>query len=354
MPLEKPLPTPSQFKACLLGGAVGDVLGAPVEFDSRAEILRSYESQGITDYDVAYDRLGAITDDTQLTLFTAEGLLRAQVRHDHKGLCHLPSVVSHAYLRWLETQGYRAAAPGVTPDGILFLNPELHARRAPGTTCLQSLATATRFGQPASNNSKGCGAIMRIAPVALFASARELSEDWVFQTSVEISALTHGHPTGQIASAFFALLLYWLLKGYRLEAALHQSCLYCYRLPGTDETLHAVDRAIALSQIDPSGQRLAELGEGWVADEALAIAVYCSLISDNFEDAVVLAVNHSGDSDSTGLLTGNIRGVTDGLDALPERWLRDLELKELISTVAEDLYNLDTQSKEVWQRYPGY
>jgi ADP-ribosylglycohydrolase len=97
--------TREHFTGCLLGGAVGDALGAPVEFLNIREIRNRYGPSGITDYDVAYGRRGAITDDTQMTLFTAEGMLRADARWHLKGICYPPSVIHHAYIRWLHTQG---------------------------------------------------------------------------------------------------------------------------------------------------------------------------------------------------------------------------------------------------------
>ncbi len=93
-----------RYRGCLLGGAVGDALGASVEFLSLGEIRARFGAAGIRDYAPAYGRIGAITDDTQMTLFTAEGLLRAHNRGTQKGIVHTPTVVHHAYLRWLETQ----------------------------------------------------------------------------------------------------------------------------------------------------------------------------------------------------------------------------------------------------------
>jgi len=94
-----------RFTGCLLGGAVGDALGAPVEFMKRTEILRRFGPNGITAYVPAYGGLGTITDDTQMTLFTAEGLLRGWVRGCFKGITTYPGMTAHAYLRWLQTQG---------------------------------------------------------------------------------------------------------------------------------------------------------------------------------------------------------------------------------------------------------
>ena len=88
---------------------MGDALGAPVEFDSRSTIQDRFGDDGIRDFAPAYGSVGGITDDTQMTLFTAEGLMRAQNRMYSRGICHPPSVVWHAYLRWLRSQGQEVA-----------------------------------------------------------------------------------------------------------------------------------------------------------------------------------------------------------------------------------------------------
>src|SRR5262245_31972795 len=95
----------NRTRGSLLGGAVGDALGAPIEFDSWASIARQHGPNGVVDLVPAYGSLGAITDDTQMMMFTAEGLIRANVRDRERGVSHFPSVVRHAYFRWLLTQG---------------------------------------------------------------------------------------------------------------------------------------------------------------------------------------------------------------------------------------------------------
>src|SRR5215475_10085509 len=102
--------TLEHFTGCLLGGAVGDALGAPVEFHSIHLIRDKYGSAGITDYDAAYGRRGAITDDTQMTLFTAEGLLRAIARRRRDGVYRPSSAIHQAYIRWLRTQSESSRA----------------------------------------------------------------------------------------------------------------------------------------------------------------------------------------------------------------------------------------------------
>lgn len=100
------------IRGCLIGGAVGDALGAPVEFLNRDAILRNYGGDGVTGYVEFGDGTGAVTDDTQMTLFTAEGLLRAIVRLNGRGICDPVAVVKNAYQRWLKTQ-----------DGMFFFRP---------------------------------------------------------------------------------------------------------------------------------------------------------------------------------------------------------------------------------------
>jgi ADP-ribosylglycohydrolase len=210
-----------RIRGSLLAGACGDALGAPVEFMSRAAILQRFGPEGITSFAPAYGRIGAITDDTQMTLFTAEGILRAHVRMESRGICHYESVVAHAYARWLLTQG-GASSPMLRrerADGWLFQVSELHALRAPGRTCLSALSAMETPG-PARNDSKGCGGVMRVAPIGLFACAGDADPDRTFEIADNVAALTHGHPTGHLAAGFFAVLVQKLASGEALEPAI--------------------------------------------------------------------------------------------------------------------------------------
>jgi ADP-ribosylglycohydrolase len=130
-----------------------------------------------------------------MTLFTAEGLLRATMRWLDWGICHPPSVVHHAYLRWLLTQHERPKHNvEIRTDGWQFGIQALHHRRAPGNTSLAAHRAAEDWGVPATarNDSKGCGGVMRVAPVGLF---REPDET-LFDVAAVVARLTHGHPSG--------------------------------------------------------------------------------------------------------------------------------------------------------------
>jgi ADP-ribosylglycohydrolase len=353
-----------RFLGCLLGGAAGDALGAPVEFMRREQIVARYGPLGIATYAPAYGVTGAITDDTQMALFTAEGLLRAWVRQAGRGLCHAPAVVSHAYLRWLKTQGETPATPDLGEDGWLFEQQELHARRAPGRTCIHALTLMEAFGDLAQNDSKGCGGVMRMAPVGLFGARAGETAAQTFQMGCEMAALTHGHPTGQLTAGVLAVVIAEICRDAPLSTALDTATAILITRPSHTETLDSLEAAQALAtSAKPHDAAVAQLGEGWIAEEALAIAVYSALVAPRFEDGVIMAVNHGGDSDSTGAIAGNLLGALLGAAAIPSSWVDGLELREVIARIAVDLDEFpDWQVGEhepapdaaILQRYPGW
>lgn len=356
-----------RFTGCLLGGAVGDALGAPVEFMRRDEIRRRFGPHGIVDYAPLDDATpGSITDDTQMTLFTAEGLLRTWVRGRTRGLATFEGVTGYAYQRWLLTQGEwpeSGADWALNAPGWLFGHRALHARRAPGQTCLAALRHGEP-GAPARNDSKGCGGVMRVAPVGLY-MARAGDAGEAFDVAARLAGLTHGHPTGRLAAGAFAAVVRELACGAALGDALDTAEALLRAQPGHEETLRALQAARRLArQGEDPARAIAQLGQGWVAEEALAIAVYCALVAEDFEHGVRLAVNHDGDSDSTGAIAGNLLGAITGAAAIPPRWLRPLELRHVLEEVAQDLYDFPDwpideyqprtpQSVYLWAKYPG-
>jgi ADP-ribosylglycohydrolase len=314
---------------CLLGGAVGDALGALVEFDSLDEIRRRYGPQGLTGFPAPG---GGITDDTQMTLFTAEGLIRARRRWDARRFDYADDELWRAYRRWLVTQG---EAPGddVAGDGGLVDEPLLRHRRAPGKTCLSALlGNEPGFVELPVNDSKGCGGVMRVAPVGLV--ARRPSG-----VGIASAALTHGHPTGYLAAGAAAGVIARLRDGEALRRAVEAALETVSVWDGHEETTAALGRALTLADREPvpTPEAVGELGEGWVAEEALAIAVYCALTGATFEAAVLAAVNHSGDSDSTGAITGNLLGAAGGRSVVPEDWLAAVAERAVVERVAEDV-----------------
>ncbi|MBT4520070.1 MAG: ADP-ribosyl-(dinitrogen reductase) hydrolase [Halieaceae bacterium] len=329
----------ARLVGCLLGGAVGDALGGAVEFQTHEAIISRYGEPGIVDYVMAYGGTGKITDDTQMTLFTAEGLMLGRQNMNTFDRGALIRTVALAYLRWGETQGQHNPLLK-EPDraaGRLIHQDDLHNRRAPGNTCLSALTAMKVLGQQADNNSKGCGGVMRVAPVGLFMDTVQPTLDLqgTFDLSCDLAGITHGHPSGRLPAGVLAVVVQLSTRGMGLRESLAQAMTVLVEKEHHEETTTVLERAIALSMQDVCPIDAIEmLGEGWIAEEALAIAVYCCLKAHTFEEAIVIAVNHGGDSDSTGAIAGNILGASQGFGVIPERWLESLELKQTIENSA--------------------
>ena len=338
----------SIIRGCLAGGAIGDALGYPVEFMSWPAIQRAHGEAGIQAF--APDKrtgLALISDDTQMTLYTAVGLLNHDTALRLRGRADPPAAfIWKAYRDW-----YFCQRDGRAPDGnTAWISgcAAMCARRAPGNTCLQAL----RMGEPGLidepvNNSCGCGGIMRVAPAALYFSdpADVLEGD---RLAADAAALTHGHSLGWISSAAFAHIV---------GRAAWGGCRYGDGLMGivresmeaiealfpdngfVQEQQELVDKAVWLAGRGGDDARaLHSIGGGWTGHDALADAVYCCLrYPDDFSRAVTAAVNHDGDSDSTGAIVGNIMGAWLGIGAIEPRWLEALEARDEIFALADDL-----------------
>lgn len=334
-------------RGCMVGGGAGDALGYPVEFQSEKEILHIFGEDGITSYQCSEkDNVAVVSDDTQMTMFTATGILYGYARGHMRGIMgEISGYVYEHYMDWLHTQDQKAAGAGVS---WLREIPGLYARRAPGSTCLKALAQ----GSPVSH-SKGCGGIMRVAPVALYVdrygqriSLEELTK--LDRDGAAVAAITHGHPLGYIPAAALVHIINRIVYGhctmgdslYDIVAECRMAMEQIYEgeafLP---QFLKKLDAAVELSRnTDPDTENIRKLGEGWVAEEAFAIALYCSLrYADDFSKAIIAAVNHDGDSDSTGAITGNIVGAIVGYDRIDDKWKRQLEFHGLLAELADDI-----------------
>jgi ADP-ribosyl-[dinitrogen reductase] hydrolase len=343
-----------RVRGCLLGGASGDALGAAVEFQRLPEILEHFGSSGIRDLAPSFGRLGAITADTQLSLFTAEGLIRAAVLQAGSGRADTAASIHRSYLRWLKTQGETPPLEVPMDGWLVHLHP-LWSRRAPGLTCQSALRNLETLGAAARNDSVGNGAVTHIAPVGLVTPAPE-----AFDAGERIAALTHGHPSARLSAAVLASLVAHVLQGEGFKEALQAAMQALRAHPGHEEVAQGLAQAEALAASGRPADAAAveSLGAGWVATQALAIAVYSVLAASSFEAAVILAVNHSGDSDSTGALAGSLAGALYGVQAIPGRWTVDLELRTEILALADDLQglrtgSLDLASPATRERYPG-
>ena len=342
-----------KFRGCLIGGAAGDALGYAVEFMREIRIFFQYGENGITEYELK-DGKARISDDTQMTLFTAAGLLVGTTRGMMRGIMGKYSeYILHAYKDWLKTQERKYPLLDEQHASWLVNVPELVERRAPGNTCLAALRMDV-YGtiEEPINNSKGCGGVMRVAPIGIYFNGKDVPVQDIARIGAEAAALTHGHILGWMPAAALVQIIHEVSQdgvGIR-EAVKHTLDTVRAMWPETREREYftvLIEMAVELVDEDISDlDAIHKLGEGWVAEETLAIAVYCALKYENdFDRGLIASVNHNGDSDSTGALTGSILGAKLGLTGIPEKYVKNLELKDVIMEIADDLYH-DCQMSE--------
>lgn len=375
------------IRGSLMAGAAGDALGYPVEFMSRNAILTKYGSKGITQFELDSYGKALISDDTQMTLFTVNGMLMGVTRGAMRGIGGEPeNYVDGAYIDWYYTQtGIKTRLLGDTDFHYTWLRdlPEMAHRRAPGTTCMSACESLINHNKP-KNNSKGCGGIMRVAPMGLLDAAYQVMNDRGFystkrlaEAGAKIARTTHLHPLGYLPAALMTLLISRIVPLTHEEV---KSSIYNIIQDGLNVLMEMegnehygekeylrklTRRAVELAKSDlPDVDAIRQLGQGWTAEEAWSISLYCALRHiDSMKDAIIVAVNHDGDSDSTGSITGNIMGAIYGYEAIKKERLfclegktfeETIELHNIILALADDLYSgcphgpIDTPEKEQW------
>ena len=311
----------------MIGGAYGDSLGAAVEFMSSKKIKKEFGDQGITELVPVYGEIGNITDDTQMAIATAEGILNTPQGFTSDQNILIQNIW-HSYLKWFDTQFEEDQA------------------RAPGSTCLKALGSGAMGTVGKSlNKSPGCGAIMRVHPVGLAIS----DPDESFELGMASGAITHGHPDAYIPAGFLSSLTSEIMNGREFINALDAVHERLKKLPRkkAQGTLRAIEKAVSTNNVKDTFETIDnEVGGtgGWAGHDALGIGIF-AVIQANQDplEAVRIAVNHSGDSDSTGSIAGVITGAIHG----SEMFIKALEDQDVTLEHEDYLDDLAAELSEV-------
>jgi ADP-ribosylglycohydrolase len=322
--------TKSRVLGTIMGLACGDALGAPVEFTNQSALIAKYGDEGITELEESYGVHGAYTDDTQMSLATADGIIAARA--------------------WEETPGARK----VDPSPFIYIEyikwfigqNDSKNRRGPGGTCMGALGggVAGSVGLPI-NDSKGCGGVMRVAPVGLVYNTD--AEAWLHGNNS--AALTHSHPGGWLPSGFLAVMISRILRselspaGALKEAFDTGMGLLEGVAKGTKRDhfagLMVQARNLARQTKWSDEMAMRKLGAGWCGDEALALAVFIAFrYPTDLRQAVQKAVLYSGDRDSVGSIAGALMGALLGAEAIPESWVANVEDRAGLEHTADLLF----------------
>lgn len=354
-----------RVRGSLIGGAAGDALGYIVEFSSESTIFRQYGEKGVRRYRISPNSHKAIiSDDTQMTLFTAAAMIVYDELKKTGLSAPLRDYANIAYQDWLITQEmtFEEASTKVIkdspdyPDGFISVVikdvPELFQRRTPVVTCLNALQArrdqrvnhehVESFIQSKINNANDGGGITRVAPLGMVKKRDDIAS--VAFEAAECAAITHSHPLGYMPAAVLAEIIYRILyneEELTLKEIVEQSMADVAEIfreeQDIDKLVNIVSKAVKLSENDDTDlNNIHQFGEGWYADEVLVTAIYCALkYQDDFSECIITAVNQNGDSDSAAAIAGNILGAYIGYDAIDNRWKEQLEIADVITNVAD-------------------
>ncbi len=297
----------SRAKGVVYGLAIGDALGRVTEFISLHRIKSTYGRDGITDL----PEPALFTDDTQMSVAIAEALIRA----GEKDLETIMMAVKDEFVNW-------------------YHSPE--NTRAPGRTCLTGVANMEKgihWSKSGVAGSKGCGSAMRAAPIGYLYQHDSAK---LMQVAHATGICTHGHPAADAACIGAAYLVKLALDGVPPENMIPDLLSFTERISVEwDEAVLKVEQCLDRKDEE---QALSFLGEGWVGEEAVALALYCFLkYPDSYEKVVIRGANTNGDSDSIACIGGSISGAYLGVEAIPDDWISRIESTQYLGDLAARL-----------------
>ena len=331
-----------RIRGAMIGCAAGDALGYPVKALSEATIVERYGLRGITDYDLDENGTARITADTQLMLLSANGILFAHTRGALRGImAPVYQYFDAFYMNWYRLQTTERASRSRV--GWINAYPALSAKRAPSPTSM-GVFSSDKFGsmdEPV-NDSKGSGCLLRAFPIGL-SYFRDPAH--VLDLAANTAALTHGHKLAWISSGAFALLVSHIVHEELSIAEAVKKTLKALdnsfrdSLTVVHELMRSIRSAVSLASSASSDlDAIHSLGEGWVAEEALAIGLLSALRHENdIAGAMTFAANHGGNSNTTAAIAGTLVGARIGFNAIPDRFVDRLELVDVILELADDV-----------------
>lgn len=301
----------SKFLGCMYGLAIGDALGYPVEFMSLNQIRSRYGANGITDFILDGNKIALYSDDTQMALATANGLINSKT----DSLDCIMDSIAKEYLIWLDS-----------PDN----------NRAPGNSCLggaRNMKNGVHWSKSGIKNSKGCGAAMRTAPIGLL-FYNDLEK--IKQIGEYASSCTHASANAIASGIGAAYAVSLAVNNCQPKDFLTHIISLCEPI---DSEFSQKMAQIPFVLHDNTDIALKKLGEGWRGDEALALALYCFFKHPlDYKKTVLLAANTNGDSDSIACIAGAISGAYNGIKTIPSKWIEKIENSSLVNETAEKLY----------------
>ena len=305
----------------LLGEAVGDAFGVPVEFMSRAEV-RKLDLQDMVGRDShllftsRWNRLipaGAWSDDTSMTIAAMSSII------SHFGAIDYDDIMAQ-FLAWWDKGKYTAIdfqfGLGTNIGDAL----DRYRQGVPAAKC---------GGKGLMNN--GNGALMRMFPFSMYCIQQDLSLDETLSVIRKAAGITHGHEINALSCFIYTLFLGECVRTRNPQMAYRNAVLFqisYFKQMFSEEAMAA--HTVVLTQLEKASFDPDTIPESGYVVDSLTIALYCLLHTGNYEDAVKMAVQFGYDTDTNAAITGSIAGAMYGQSQIPQRWLEPLKKKETL------------------------
>ena len=331
-------------------GAIGDAFGYQVEFDKIDTIKQKYGIFGIK-YEESNLEKDA-SDDTQMTLFLWDAIIKYIKNNEVYDEKSFTKEVHKSFMEWFSTQTHHPvySSEFAISNSSILSNEELFKRQAPGATCLSALSTNTaRSTVKKINDSKGCGSVMRVAPLLLLKEHYKLTNEALFVASMNQAAITHGNDEGMAATSFFTIILEELKNQKSVDEAYHIALNLTYKLKPNkfSSYIESVYKKAQEPNLLKENDLTDQIGEGWIADEAVGVALYCAVKAQSFAHCLELSSNHSGDSDSTASMAAQLYVAKNGLDEKDILFKTDLDNVIISLKNKTDNINIKTVFKRI-------
>lgn len=348
-----------KFEGAIMGSAIGDAFGYPLMKMDFDEICGTFEKKGAMELAISRKTKTALfTEATQMSLFTADGILWAQNEHMADENAAVANYVFYSYQMWLYMQTKTIAGPEYewlfdkkqNPNiSSLLKSKGLGRSRRLNDSNIDALLDAkdNNYGtlNKKVNDNTDAGAVKRVVSVGLFYGK---SPDMAFRMGCDIGAITHSHPDGYLPCGVYAAIVAELMTDKSVDDAVNNAMALLAAYPNNENTYNMLQSAIDLAaneDVDPQ-DGVNELGDGFSAVSCLAIAVYSAIVHQtNYRFAIELSANHDGDSAACGAITGGILGVWYGRKKLPKQWIKKMQYQELLETVADVLFENSPYSR---------
>ena len=298
----------------LIGFAIGDAMGVPVEFQKRDILLEHPVTKmyGHGSYDVPE---GTWSDDTSMTLATMDSLIRMNGELNYND-------IADRFINWVLNAEYTATNEvfdigNTTRKAIVKYSND----RKDATLCGSK-----------EENENGNGSLMRMLPIALYCHYKKVEYDEIYTIVKKASSITHAHPISILGCYIYVRYLLFILSGKDKFAAYSMVRSIDYEELFSEDTISFYNR---LLNDDIKKYKINDIKSSGFVRDSIEAAIWVILKSTNFQEAIIGSVNLGGDTDTIGAITGSIAGVLYGLDTFPEQWLNKLKKRETLEDIAK-------------------